>query len=86
MPNGHCSLILLVPCDVANTRLLQCRVFLTTSDSLNEIRNQPIALFSRVVGAINVSTNAARIDLATLTESFLPLLQENTRQIATQVS
>jgi len=38
------------------------------------------------VGAINVSTNAARIDLATLTESFLPLLQENTRQIATQVS
>lgn len=40
----------------------------------------------KLLGAINVSTNAARIDLATLTESFLPLLQEKTRQIATQVS
>jgi len=39
-----------------------------------------------LLGAINVSTNAARIDLATLTERFLPLLQEKTRQIAIQVS
>ncbi|WP_370659221.1 IclR family transcriptional regulator domain-containing protein [Modicisalibacter muralis] len=40
----------------------------------------------KLLGAINVSTNAARIDLATLTDKFLPLLQEETRQIATQVS
>lgn len=40
----------------------------------------------KLLGAINISTNAARIDLATLTESFLPLLQEKARQIATQVS
>ena len=40
----------------------------------------------KLLGAINVSTNAARIDLATLTERFLPLLQEKTRQIAIQVS
>ncbi|WP_163649267.1 IclR family transcriptional regulator C-terminal domain-containing protein [Modicisalibacter sp. 'Wilcox'] len=40
----------------------------------------------RLLGAINVSTNAARIDLATLTERFLPLLQEKAHQIAMQVS
>lgn len=40
----------------------------------------------KLLGAINVSTNAARIDLATLTDKFLPLLQEKARQIQTQVS
>lgn len=40
----------------------------------------------RLLGAINVSTNAARIDLATLTDDFLPLLQEKARQIRSQVS
>ncbi|WP_089727517.1 IclR family transcriptional regulator domain-containing protein [Modicisalibacter muralis] len=40
----------------------------------------------KLLGAINVSTNAARIDLATLTDKFLPLLQEKIRQIRTQVS
>lgn len=40
----------------------------------------------KLLGAINVSTNAARIDLATLTENFLPLLREKAEQIASQVS
>lgn len=40
----------------------------------------------KLLGAINISTNAARIDLATLTDSFLPLLQEKTRQIQMQVT
>lgn len=40
----------------------------------------------KLLGAINVSTNAARIDLATLTDKFLPLLQEKARQIRSQVS
>ncbi|MCG7602227.1 helix-turn-helix domain-containing protein [Halomonas sp. McH1-25] len=40
----------------------------------------------KMLGAINISTNAARIDLATLTDSFLPLLQEKTRQIQMQVT
>nr|WP_297457886.1 IclR family transcriptional regulator C-terminal domain-containing protein [uncultured Halomonas sp.] len=40
----------------------------------------------KLLGAINVSTNAARIDLATLTDKFLPLLQDKTRQIRSQVS
>lgn len=40
----------------------------------------------KLLGAINVSTNAARIDLATLTDTFLPLLQEKADQIRSQVS
>jgi len=40
----------------------------------------------KLLGAINVSTNAARIDLATLTDTFLPLLQEKAEQIRSQVS
>lgn len=40
----------------------------------------------RLLGAINISTNAARIDLDTLTRTFLPLLQEKARLIQTHVS
>ncbi|GEK73083.1 MULTISPECIES: IclR family transcriptional regulator domain-containing protein [Halomonas] len=39
-----------------------------------------------LLGAINVSTNAARIDFDTLTQSFLPLLQDKVRLIRTHVS
>lgn len=39
-----------------------------------------------LLGAINLSTNAARIDIATLTERFLPLLREKAAQIARQVN
>ncbi|MEC9483200.1 MAG: IclR family transcriptional regulator C-terminal domain-containing protein [Halomonas sp.] len=40
----------------------------------------------KLLGAINISTNAARIDLETLTEKFLPLLLEKTHQIQRQVT
>lgn len=40
----------------------------------------------KLLGAINISTNAARIDIPTLTDTFLPLLEEKTRQIRSQVS
>lgn len=40
----------------------------------------------KLLGAINISTNAARIDLATLIETFLPLLQDKARLIRSHVS
>ncbi|GGX99573.1 IclR family transcriptional regulator [Litchfieldella qijiaojingensis] len=40
----------------------------------------------RLLGAINISTNAARIDLDTLTRTFMPLLQEKARLIRANVS
>ncbi|MBD3895584.1 helix-turn-helix domain-containing protein [Halomonas sp. ML-15] len=40
----------------------------------------------RLLGAINISTNAARIDLDTLTSRFLPLLQQKAELIRTHVS
>lgn len=40
----------------------------------------------KLLGAINVSTNAARIASDTLTRSFLPLLQDKVRQIRTHIS
>ncbi|SFI18128.1 IclR family transcriptional regulator domain-containing protein [Modicisalibacter xianhensis] len=40
----------------------------------------------KLLGAINISTNAARIDMQTLTDKFLPLLLEKTRQIQMQVT
>lgn len=43
-------------------------------------------MHGRLLGAINVSTNAARIDKKTLTQRFLPLLRQTCREIATQVS
>ncbi|MAM55869.1 MAG: IclR family transcriptional regulator [Salinicola sp.] len=39
-----------------------------------------------LIGAINVSTNAARISIATLTDEFLPMLRDKAAQIATQVN
>jgi IclR family pca regulon transcriptional regulator len=40
----------------------------------------------KLLGAINISTNAARIGSATLTETFLPLLQDRARSIRAYVS
>ncbi|MDX1466730.1 MAG: IclR family transcriptional regulator C-terminal domain-containing protein, partial [Halomonas sp.] len=40
----------------------------------------------RLLGAINISTNAARIDFDTLMHQYLPLLQEKARQIRASVS
>ncbi|RAR60407.1 MULTISPECIES: IclR family transcriptional regulator C-terminal domain-containing protein [Halomonadaceae] len=40
----------------------------------------------RLLGAINISTNAARIDYDTLIRQYLPLLQEKARQISASVS
>ncbi len=40
----------------------------------------------RLLGAINISTNAARVDLDTLMRDYLPLLQGKARQIRTHVS
>ncbi|EPC02838.1 IclR family transcriptional regulator [Litchfieldella anticariensis FP35 = DSM 16096] len=40
----------------------------------------------RLLGAINISTNAARVDLDTLTRTFLPLLQEKARLIRANIS
>ncbi|MBY5985608.1 helix-turn-helix domain-containing protein [Halomonas sp. DP5Y7-2] len=39
-----------------------------------------------LIGAINISTNAARVDHDTLLERYLPLLQEKARQIRANVS
>ncbi|WP_348815249.1 helix-turn-helix domain-containing protein [Halomonas sp. H10-59] len=39
-----------------------------------------------LIGAINISTNAARIDHVTLLERYLPLLQAKARQIRANVS
>lgn len=39
----------------------------------------------RLLGAINISTNAARVDLDTLLGEHLPLLREKARQIREQV-
>ncbi|MCM2131521.1 IclR family transcriptional regulator domain-containing protein [Larsenimonas rhizosphaerae] len=40
----------------------------------------------QLIGAINLSTNAARVDRDTLMNSFLPLMQERAAMIARQVS
>ncbi|CAM3618493.1 IclR family transcriptional regulator C-terminal domain-containing protein [Halomonas lysinitropha] len=40
----------------------------------------------RLLGAINISTNAARVDFDTLMRQYLPLLQEKARQIRASVS
>jgi IclR family pca regulon transcriptional regulator len=40
----------------------------------------------KLLGAINISTNAARVDFATLTGHYLPLLQESARHIRRHVS
>ncbi|MCG6656614.1 helix-turn-helix domain-containing protein [Halomonas campisalis] len=40
----------------------------------------------KLLGAINISTNAARVDLDTLMKEYLPLLQEKARLIRTSVS
>lgn len=40
----------------------------------------------KLLGAINISTNAARVDFATLTGRYLPLLQESARYIRRHVS
>ncbi|ATJ81576.1 IclR family transcriptional regulator C-terminal domain-containing protein [Halomonas beimenensis] len=39
----------------------------------------------RLIGAINISTNAARVDFDTLLGEYLPLLQDKARQIRQQV-
>lgn len=41
---------------------------------------------SRLLGAINISTNAARVSLDTLTEQYLPLLRKKSRLIGFSVS
>lgn len=40
----------------------------------------------RLLGAINISTNAARVDLDTLIGNYLPLLQGKARQIRNEVN
>ncbi len=40
----------------------------------------------RLLGAINISTNAARVDFDTLMREYLPLLQDKARQIRASVS
>lgn len=40
----------------------------------------------KLLGAINISTNAARIDLDTLLKEYLPLLQSKARLIRTTIS
>ncbi|WP_404295767.1 IclR family transcriptional regulator C-terminal domain-containing protein [Halomonas sp.] len=40
----------------------------------------------KLLGAINISTNAARISHATLMETYLPLLQEKARMIRSSIS
>ncbi|MFY0991733.1 IclR family transcriptional regulator domain-containing protein [Halomonas sp. C05BenzN] len=40
----------------------------------------------KLLGAINISTNAARVNLDTLMKEYLPLLQEKARQITTTIS
>jgi len=40
----------------------------------------------RLLGAINISTNAARVDFDTLVRQYLPLLQEKAQQIRASIS
>ncbi len=40
----------------------------------------------KLLGAINISTNAARVDLDTLMKEYLPLLQQKAREIRTHAS
>lgn len=40
----------------------------------------------KLLGALNISTNAARVDMDTLLDSYLPLLKEKARQIQLSVS
>lgn len=40
----------------------------------------------KLLGAINISTNAARVDLDTLMQEYLPLLQQKAREIRATVS
>ncbi|WP_447894693.1 MULTISPECIES: IclR family transcriptional regulator domain-containing protein [unclassified Vreelandella] len=40
----------------------------------------------RLLGAINISTNAARVDMDTLLEEYLPLLQQKAAQIRTAIT
>ncbi|WP_416139298.1 IclR family transcriptional regulator C-terminal domain-containing protein [Halomonas sp. HK25] len=40
----------------------------------------------KLLGAINISTNAARVDFETLIRQYLPLLQEKSRLIRTSIS
>jgi IclR family pca regulon transcriptional regulator len=40
----------------------------------------------KLLGAINISTNAARIDFDTLIQKYLPLLQQKARDIRATVS
>ena len=40
----------------------------------------------KLLGAINISTNAARVDMDTLLKEYLPLLQETARLIRTTIS
>ncbi|GHE22219.1 IclR family transcriptional regulator domain-containing protein [Halomonas urumqiensis] len=40
----------------------------------------------KLLGAINISTNAARVDFDTLLKRYLPLLQDKARQIRTTIS
>ncbi|WP_293619548.1 IclR family transcriptional regulator C-terminal domain-containing protein [Salinisphaera sp.] len=43
-------------------------------------------MHGNLLGAINISTNAARVDKKTLMQRFLPLLQKTCREIASQVN
>lgn len=40
----------------------------------------------KLLGALNISTNAARVDMDTLLESYLPFLKEKARQIQLSIS
>ncbi len=40
----------------------------------------------KLLGGINISTNAARVDYPTLLQRYLPLLQEKARQVRLTVS
>nr|WP_328731892.1 IclR family transcriptional regulator C-terminal domain-containing protein [Halomonas azerica] len=40
----------------------------------------------KLLGALNISTDAARVDMDTLLDSYLPLLKEKARQIQLSVS
>ncbi|SHE77455.1 transcriptional regulator, IclR family [Modicisalibacter ilicicola DSM 19980] len=53
------------------------------------LRSLAIPVFDandRLLGAINISTNASRIDFETLRDTFLPLLQDKARLIRANVS
>ena len=60
-----------------------------TRSSQAGLRSLAIPAFDangELLGAINISTNAARIDIQTLTKDFLPLLREKAKLIAQQVN